>query len=259
MEQQAKTALGIASLLIGLLLGINTMVAEEPNNNWLAWSLVFLGGAFLFWLWLRRDARSAQDAAEQALTSASDEVKRLEASSQSAIGTPPESPQPVEVAAEESAIATPQPQTEAAQPEAAVESDAVDTTVVAQEEREAEEIVQAAYEGDPIAEAEIADASASPPATEADVEVPPVDAPDDDLLRIEGIGPAYRDYLLAAGIDTYEKLAALSEDEIVDLVQEQGGRRRASMSTWAEQAKLAAAHDWDALDQLQEELSGGRR
>lgn len=315
MDQQVKMALGVGSLVVGLLLGINVIVAEEANNNWLVWSLIFLGAAFLFWLWMRRDARNAEDAAETALQAASEEVSRLEASTQTAIGTPPAMPSAVadaQDAVAEDAASDPTPivpPTEADVFEAAsqtvevesrVDADAVDTTVVEVETRDPEEIVEAALEGDPIAEAEIADATASAPATEADVEIPPVDVPqealeadsevaeaedsadaveataveedaqtvsetepieaaEDDLTRVEGIGPVYRDFLLSAGIDTFAKLAELSEEEIATLVQERGGRRRRSMATWAEQAKLAAAGDWDALEALQQELSGGRR
>lgn len=81
----------------------------------------------------------------------------------------------------------------------------------------------------------------------------------DDLTRIEGIGPKYAEILIGTGVDTFAKIAAMSTDEIVDLVRNNGGRKSASMATWAEQAKLAAAGDWDALEKLQEELSGGRR
>jgi predicted flap endonuclease-1-like 5' DNA nuclease len=81
----------------------------------------------------------------------------------------------------------------------------------------------------------------------------------DDLMRVEGIGPVYRDILMAQGINTFEKLAALSYDQIVEAVRAGGGRRHASMETWQEQAALAAEGRWEDLDALQEKLSGGRR
>lgn len=317
VDQQIKMALGVASLLIGLLLGINVMVAEEPNGNWLAWALGFLALAFLFWFWLRRDDQNAQDAAERALQSATDELDRLESTVQTNIGAAPTPPLassaapatmdlPIDVEAEQATGTTSDATSDAAEDgqasivtdettsdavsdieagdqvsgdaspadtdetvsdagsavesdQASVDADAVDTTVVAEETRPAEEVVQAAYEGDPIAKSEVADATASAPATEADVVIPPVDAPEDDLTRIEGIGPYYNDLLRAAGIDTYAQLAALDEETIAKQVQEQGGRRSASMTTWAEQAQLAAAGDWDGLATLQDELKSGRR
>ena len=81
----------------------------------------------------------------------------------------------------------------------------------------------------------------------------------DDLTQVEGIGPKYAEILTGAGVTTFAQIAAMSEDEIVDLIKSNGGRKSASMGTWAEQAKLAAAGDWDGLAKLQDELSGGRR
>ncbi len=81
----------------------------------------------------------------------------------------------------------------------------------------------------------------------------------DDLQRIEGIGPKYEEILVAAGIITYAQIAHMSEDQILDVIRAGGGRKSASMSTWAEQAALAAKGDWEALAILQAKLSGGRR
>lgn len=69
----------------------------------------------------------------------------------------------------------------------------------------------------------------------------------DDLTRIDGIGPKSADILVAAGVNTFAQVATMSEDEIVTLIKANGGRKSKSMNTWAEQAKLAAAGDWDAL------------
>ena len=88
---------------------------------------------------------------------------------------------------------------------------------------------------------------------------PAARAEPDDLTRVEGVGPKYRDALHAVGVTTYAQLAAMSEAELVELVKAAGMRKRASMATWAEQAALAASGDWDALEKLQNELSGGRR
>ncbi len=100
-------------------------------------------------------------------------------------------------------------------------------------------------------------------ATPAPVSVPEaptaVRGEPDDLTRIEGVGPKYRDILYEAGISTYAQLAVMSEAELVELAQAAGMRRRASMATWPEQARLAASGDWDGLEKLQNELSGGRR
>lgn len=88
---------------------------------------------------------------------------------------------------------------------------------------------------------------ASPPAHELD-----------DLTRIEGIGPKFSGVLRSAGISTYEQLTASDVDELRDILRE----RRvyfADPTTWPEQAGLAAVGAWDALHELQEELTAGRR
>jgi small subunit ribosomal protein S2 len=92
-----------------------------------------------------------------------------------------------------------------------------------------------------------------PPAAPAPVPVPTVVEPD-DLTRIEGIGPKMADILVAAGIDSYAKLAAMSDAAIEETVKAGGGRKSASMGTWAAQAKLAAKGDWDALAKYQTKL-----
>lgn len=108
----------------------------------------------------------------------------------------------------------------------------------------------------PAAPLESAEAEASAEAAasaEADDEA-------DDLTRIEGIGPVFSKRLIESGVTTFAQLAAKSEDEIRTLLTEAGSRLiPPSVSTWAEQAALAAQGDWDSLAALQAALSGGRR
>ena len=80
----------------------------------------------------------------------------------------------------------------------------------------------------------------------------------DDLRVIEGIGPKISTVLQVAGIRTYAQLAA-TEIERLDVLLKEAGIRIANPSTWPEQAKLAAAGNWEALEALQDELEGGRR
>ncbi len=82
---------------------------------------------------------------------------------------------------------------------------------------------------------------------------------DDDLTRIEGIGPKMQAALKDAGIRTFAALANASEDELRQAIEDAGMRLAPSLETWAEQAEYAADGDWDGLDTLQDELSGGRR
>lgn len=81
----------------------------------------------------------------------------------------------------------------------------------------------------------------------------------DDLTRIEGIGPKFAEILVAAGVDSYDKLAEMSVEQIEVAIKAGGGRKSASMATWAEQAALAAKGDWTALEQLQAKLNGGKK
>ncbi|GAB4517061.1 MAG: hypothetical protein OHK0046_23330 [Anaerolineae bacterium] len=81
----------------------------------------------------------------------------------------------------------------------------------------------------------------------------------DDLTKVEGIGPKYSATLIEAGIATFQQLAAASEERLVEIITAAGMRRPPSVGTWAEQASLAAREEWDALAQLQSNLTAGRR
>lgn len=60
------------------------------------------------------------------------------------------------------------------------------------------------------------------------------------------------------GITTFAQLAATDVSRLDQIVRE-AGITLAGASTWPEQASLAAAGKWDALEALQDELKGGRR
>jgi predicted flap endonuclease-1-like 5' DNA nuclease len=80
----------------------------------------------------------------------------------------------------------------------------------------------------------------------------------DDLKVIEGIGPRAETALHAAGIESYAQLAAARPGRLRKILKASGGRM-SDPRTWPEQARLAAAGEWDALTALQNELSRGRR
>ena len=81
----------------------------------------------------------------------------------------------------------------------------------------------------------------------------------DDLKRIEGIGPKVSSVLIAGGIRTFAQLASASVEQIRQILTDGGMSRINDPGTWPEQAALAVAGDWDALEKLQDELVGGRR
>ncbi|MDX1379201.1 MAG: 50S ribosomal protein L21 [Anaerolineales bacterium] len=80
----------------------------------------------------------------------------------------------------------------------------------------------------------------------------------DDLTKIEGIGPKVSKTLQAAGISTFKALAKAKSDDIQEILNE-AGLAMMDASTWPQQAKLAAKGDWDGMEKLQDELSGGRK
>jgi predicted flap endonuclease-1-like 5' DNA nuclease len=83
----------------------------------------------------------------------------------------------------------------------------------------------------------------------------------DDLTKIEGIGPKIAGVLNAAGITTFGQLAGADPEHLRQILGSADPRllRLADPATWPEQARLAAAGDWDALRALLATLKGGQR
>jgi len=90
-------------------------------------------------------------------------------------------------------------------------------------------------------------------------ETAPASTEPDDLTKIEGIGPKMSAALIAEGLETFEKIAAASEEDLRNAISNQGMRFAPSIPTWPEQAKVAATGDWDALKMLQDSLTAGRK
>lgn len=85
------------------------------------------------------------------------------------------------------------------------------------------------------------------------------EGPPDDLTRIEGIGPKISSLLQAAGITTFAQLAATDVDRLEQILTDADLGALTDPKTWPEQARLAAAGEWDRLEVLQDELKGGRQ
>jgi predicted flap endonuclease-1-like 5' DNA nuclease len=83
-------------------------------------------------------------------------------------------------------------------------------------------------------------------------------ADQDDLTKIEGIGPKINRTLQEAGIQTYQQLAS-SEPAVLKQILLDANIRIGFPDTWPEQAALAAKADWSNLKEFQSELQGGRR
>ncbi len=72
----------------------------------------------------------------------------------------------------------------------------------------------------------------------------------DDLVKLDGIGARIAGVLIEAGIDTYAKLAAVSEERLREILTAAGIRLVPTIGTWAEQAALASKGDWAELKRL---------
>lgn len=88
---------------------------------------------------------------------------------------------------------------------------------------------------------------------------PPPANPDPLADKLEGIGPKIQEILYGAGIQTFAQLAATDVARLNEILAAAGDRYRlADPSSWPDQARLAAAGDWAALQTLQDNLKGGR-
>jgi predicted flap endonuclease-1-like 5' DNA nuclease len=81
----------------------------------------------------------------------------------------------------------------------------------------------------------------------------------DNLLIIEGIGPKFNDALKAAGLGTFAKVAAASEDQLRDAIKAAGLSFAPSLTSWAEQADLLNKGDMDGFRALTARLVAGRK
>lgn len=226
IDRNGKTVL---TILFGTAAGfylLNQILAGDTFGNQWVVILVLAALTVAFGIWARQDSVQEKTAEDQARESAA----KAEAAAKAA------------EAARQQAEARTKVDTDARK-KAEEEAKAIEARKKAEEQAKAEAEAKAKAEAPP----------AKPKAAPAPSGEP------DDLTRVEGIGPKYRDALVAAGMDTFAKVAAASVEDFQQIASEAGMRNSASMATWAEQAALAAKGDWDALAALQEKLSGGRK
>ncbi|MGY0391503.1 50S ribosomal protein L21 [Bizionia sp. KMM 8389] len=80
----------------------------------------------------------------------------------------------------------------------------------------------------------------------------------DDLKKIEGAGPKAAEALVAAGLDTFAKVAKAKPEALSTILSEASSRLSHIVTdTWPKQAALAADGKWDELKELQDRLDGG--
>ncbi len=107
--------------------------------------------------------------------------------------------------------------------------------------------------------------SAKPNATlpaETVIETAPVVAKTsttDDLTIIEGIGPKAAEVLVAAGITTFTELAATTAEKVKEILTASEARvHHLDLTTWAQQAQLAADGKMEELEELKLRLNNGK-
>jgi len=97
------------------------------------------------------------------------------------------------------------------------------------------------------------------PAAEAKAPKAKASKKGDDLKLIEGIGPKAAEVLVAAGIDTFAKLASTSAENVKEILDAAEAKvQHLDPTTWAQQSQLAADGKMDELKKLQDELNGGK-
>ena len=116
----------------------------------------------------------------------------------------------------------------------------------------------------------VAPVAAPAPVAETVVETAPVaeEAPakkakkadaGDDLKKIEGIGPKIAELFNNDGIMTFAQLSETSTEKMQEILTAAGSRYAShNPSTWAKQAAMAAAGQWDELKAWQDEMNGGK-
>jgi large subunit ribosomal protein L22 len=99
----------------------------------------------------------------------------------------------------------------------------------------------------PAIETSVVEAVTSEPATLVSTEAgapTPYEGPMDNLNLIIGIGPKLKTELNEAGIETFQQLADLSDDEITALDEKVGGSAK-QITDWRQQAQEILAGTWD--------------
>lgn len=82
---------------------------------------------------------------------------------------------------------------------------------------------------------------------------------EDDLKKIEGIGPKIESLLKQAGIKNFVALAKTPVEKLREILHAAGSRfRLADPTTWPRQAQMAAEERWEDLQDYQDALDGGR-
>lgn len=81
----------------------------------------------------------------------------------------------------------------------------------------------------------------------------------DDLKKVEGIGPKIEELCHGIGVYTWKQLAETPVEALQKMLDDAGPRYKIAVpDTWPTQAEMAAAGEWDKLKEYQDFLIGGR-
>jgi len=82
---------------------------------------------------------------------------------------------------------------------------------------------------------------------------------EDDLKKIEGVGPKIESLLKEGGLKTFAQVAASAPEAIKEILVAAGSRYQMHDPTsWPLQAGMAAEGKWEELDKWQDEHKGGK-
>ena len=82
----------------------------------------------------------------------------------------------------------------------------------------------------------------------------------DNLKVIEGVGPKIEEILHNGGLKSYSQVSDATPEAIREILEAAGSRYKMhDPTTWPEQAKLAAAGNFDKLKEWQDSLQGGKK
>lgn len=240
--------------------------------------IFFLLGLWVGWiLWARRTSgrHTAETTAEKRKTEPAEKTEPVAAAvgagaGVSAAGARGDTADPVETGLPDAGAAAETPGTDTDTPGTSLDVDTPDATPeanaptatahAAPSDIEDENLaVYAGAEKDVVAEAEAAtrDAADTPADAEATAGVAPVGS-DDDLTRIEGVGPKIAQALKAEGLGSYEKIAGAPEEEIREALAASGITFAPAASSFAAQAQYLVDGDEEGLAEYQDYLVAGR-
>ncbi len=93
-----------------------------------------------------------------------------------------------------------------------------------------------------------------------DEDVSPEDSDQDDLKKIEGIGPKIENLLNKSGIYTFSQLKNSNRDRLKSILMTAGSQfRMHEPESWPHQAELAHNNEWDKLKTFQDNLNSNSK